>query len=123
MLFTLVFGLGASFAGLAGMMLGPLTSVEPGMGEPLLILAFVVIIIGGIGSIRGAFIAAVIVGLVDTLGRVFCRCCCAAWLPNITADTVGFGFDADLHPDGGNPGVSPRGLFLLGLVNKKSYER
>ena len=89
MLFTLVFGLGASFAGLAGMMLGPLTSVEPGMGEPLLILAFVVIIIGGIGSIRGAFIAAVIVGLVDTLGRVFLPMLLRSMVAESTADTVG----------------------------------
>ena len=89
MLFTLVFGLGASFAGLAGMMLGPLTSVEPGMGEPLLILAFVVIIIGGIGSIRGAFIAAVIVGLVDTLGRVFLPMLLRSLVAESTADTVG----------------------------------
>ena len=85
----LVFGLGASFAGLAGMMLGPLTSVEPGMGEPLLILAFVVIIIGGIGSIRGAFIAAVIVGLVDTLGRVFLPMLLRSLVAESTADTVG----------------------------------
>ena len=79
----------ASFAGLAGMMLGPLTSVEPGMGEPLLILAFVVIIIGGIGSIRGAFIAAVIVGLVDTLGRVFLPMLLRSLVAESTADTVG----------------------------------
>jgi branched-chain amino acid transport system permease protein len=70
-LFRLIFATGACFAGVAGMLLGPLTSVQPGMGEPLLILSLVVIIIGGIGSVRGAFIAAIIVGLVDTLGRVF----------------------------------------------------
>ena len=55
LLFRLVFATGATFAGLAGMMIGPLTSIEPGMGEPLLILALVVIIIGGVGSIKGAF--------------------------------------------------------------------
>ena len=70
-LFRLIFATGACFAGVAGMMLGPITAVQPGMGEPLLILSLVVIIIGGIGSVRGAFIAAIIVGLVDTLGRVF----------------------------------------------------
>ena len=70
------------------MMLGPLTSVEPGMGETLLILAFVVIIIGGIGSIRGAFIAAVIVGLVDTLGRVFLPMLLRSLVAESTADTV-----------------------------------
>jgi branched-chain amino acid transport system permease protein len=89
MLFTFVFALGASFAGLAGMMLGPLTSVEPGMGEPLLILAFVVIIIGGIGSIRGAFIASVLVGLVDTLGRVFLPMILRSMVDHSTADGVG----------------------------------
>lgn len=65
-----VFAIGATLAGIAGMMLGPLTAVEPGMGEPLLILSLVVIIIGGIGSIKGAFIAALLVGMVDTMGRV-----------------------------------------------------
>ena len=65
-----VFAMGAVLAGLAGMMLGPLTTVESGMGEPLLILSLVVIIIGGVGSIQGAFIAAIMVGLADTTGRV-----------------------------------------------------
>lgn len=69
-LYTAVFGLGAALAGLAGMMAGPILSIEAGMGEPVLILAFVVIVIGGIGSIKGAFLAALLVGLVDTFGRV-----------------------------------------------------
>ncbi|MEO0821121.1 MAG: branched-chain amino acid ABC transporter permease [Pseudomonadota bacterium] len=68
-LFTIVFGFGAMLAGFAGALAAPIFSVEPNMGDDLLIVAFVVIIIGGIGSIRGAFIAAVLVGLVDTLGR------------------------------------------------------
>ncbi len=68
--FTLVFGLGAALAGLAGMMAAPLLSVEAGMGETILILAFVVIVIGGIGSVRGAFVAALMVGLVDTWSRI-----------------------------------------------------
>lgn len=89
LLFTLVFALGATFAGLAGMMLGPLTSVEPGMGEPLLILAFVVIIIGGIGSIRGAFIAAILVGLVDTTGRIFLPLGLRLLMDSAAADTAG----------------------------------
>jgi branched-chain amino acid transport system permease protein len=71
LLYTLVFGLGAALAGLAGMMLAPILTVQIGMGENILILAFVVIVIGGIGSIRGAFIAALFVGLVDTAGRAF----------------------------------------------------
>ena len=60
----------AALAGLAGMMAGPILSIEVGMGEPVLILAFIVIVIGGIGSIKCAFVAAVLVGLVDTFGRV-----------------------------------------------------
>jgi branched-chain amino acid transport system permease protein len=71
LLFTLVFGLGAAFAGLAGLMQAPILTVQIGMGENILILAFVVVVIGGIGSIRGALVAAVFVGLVDTLGRAF----------------------------------------------------
>ena len=70
-LFMLVFGFGAMLAGFAGIMIAPILSVEPGMGDTILILAFVVIVIGGIGSIRGAFLAALIIGLVDTLGRSF----------------------------------------------------
>ncbi len=71
LLYTLVFGLGAALAGFAGMMQAPLAFVQIGMGENILILAFVVIIIGGIGSIRGAFVAAIIVGIIDTIGRAF----------------------------------------------------
>ncbi len=70
-LFMLVFGFGAMLAGFAGVMIAPILSVEPGMGDAILILAFVVIVIGGIGSIRGAFVAALLIGLVDTLGRSF----------------------------------------------------
>jgi len=70
-LFTLVFGMGAMLAGLAGVMAGPVEDVFPGMGEAKLILAIVVIVIGGIGSIRGAFIASLIVGLVEASGRTF----------------------------------------------------
>ncbi len=68
-LFMVVFGFGAMLAGFAGVLAAPIFSVEPGMGDNLLIIAFVVIIVGGIGSIRGSFIAALLIGLVDTLGR------------------------------------------------------
>lgn len=70
-LFMIVFGFGTMLAGFAGVMIAPILSVEPGMGDTILILAFVVIVIGGIGSIRGAFMAALLIGLVDTLGRSF----------------------------------------------------
>ena len=66
-----VFGLGAALAGLAGLMAGPIISVQPGMGEPILILTLVVIVTGGVGSVRGAFYGALIVGVVDTIGRAF----------------------------------------------------
>ena len=68
---SMVFAAGAGLAGLAGLMAGPILSVQPGMGEPVLILTLVVIVTGGIGSIRGAFYGALIVGLVDTIGRAF----------------------------------------------------
>jgi branched-chain amino acid transport system permease protein len=71
LLFTLVFGLGAALAGLAGLMQAPILTVQIGMGENILILAFVITVIGGIGSIRGAFVAAILVGLIDTLGRAY----------------------------------------------------
>ena len=70
-LYTAVFALGAALAGLAGALVGAIQSVQVGMGEPVLILAFVTIVIGGIGSIRGAFVAAILVGLTGTLGSVF----------------------------------------------------
>jgi branched-chain amino acid transport system permease protein len=70
-LFMIVFAFGTMLAGFAGIMIAPILSVEPGMGDTVLILAFVVIVIGGIGSIRGAFIAALMIGLIDTLGRSF----------------------------------------------------
>lgn len=70
LLYTLVFALGAGLAGLAGALIGAIQSVQVGMGEPVLILAFVVIVIGGIGSIKGALIGAILVGLTDTLGGV-----------------------------------------------------
>ena len=84
-----LFAAGACFAGIAGMMLGPLTAVEPGMGEPLLILSLVVIIIGGIGSVRGAFVAAVLVGLVDTMGRVLLPFVLRSFIGQAAADGAG----------------------------------
>jgi branched-chain amino acid transport system permease protein len=71
LLYTLVFGLGAALAGLAGLMQAPILTVQIGMGENILILAFVITVIGGIGSIRGAFVAAILVGFIDTLGRSY----------------------------------------------------
>lgn len=71
LLFMLVFGIGAALAGLAGVLMAPILGADSGMGEQIIILAFVVIVVGGIGSIRGAFMAAIIIGLIDTMGRSF----------------------------------------------------
>jgi branched-chain amino acid transport system permease protein len=90
LLYTLVFGLGAALAGFAGLMQAPILTVQIGMGENILILAFVVIIIGGIGSIRGAFVAAMIVGLIDTIGRAF--------LPDLVRTFVSYSAGSSLGP-------------------------
>jgi branched-chain amino acid transport system permease protein len=89
LLYTLVFGLGAALAGFAGMMQAPILTVQIGMGENILILAFVVIIIGGIGSIRGAFVASIIVGLMDTIGRAFLPDLLHSVLSTTAASTLG----------------------------------
>jgi branched-chain amino acid transport system permease protein len=86
---TLVFGLGAALAGLAGLMAGPILSVQPGMGEPILILTLVVIVTGGIGSIRGAFYGALIVGIVDTIGRAFLPALLREFLERSLAQAAG----------------------------------
>ncbi len=88
-LYTLVFALGAALAGLAGALVGTVQSVQVGMGEPVLILAFVVIVIGGIGSIKGAFVGALAVGLTDTLGRVLLPQALALLMDPVSASTVG----------------------------------
>src|ERR1700712_1133959 len=88
-LFMIVFGFGSMLAGFAGIMIAPILSVEPGMGDTVLILAFVVIVIGGVGSIRGAFIAALLIGLVDTLGRSFSVDIMRLFLAPSPARTVG----------------------------------
>ena len=88
-LFTAVFVFGAALCALAGGLLGPLLAVQIGMGESVLILAFVVIIIGGIGSIRGALVGSLIVGTVDTLGRALLPTLLRAVLPADAAATLG----------------------------------
>lgn len=88
-LYTLVFALGAALAGLAGALVGAIQSVQVGMGEPVLILAFVVIVIGGIGSIKGALIGALLVGLTDTLGSVLLPLIFANFMEASAATSVG----------------------------------
>ena len=89
LLYTVVFGVGAALAGLAGLMAGPIYSVQPGMGELILIQVFVVIVIGGIGSIRGALVGALIVGIVDTLGRAFLKPLLASLISPTAAEAAG----------------------------------
>jgi branched-chain amino acid transport system permease protein len=89
LLYTFVFGIGAALAGLAGVMAGPIYAVQPGMGELILIQVFVVIVIGGIGSIRGAFAGALIVGVVDTLGRAFLKPLLGTMLSPTAAEAAG----------------------------------
>jgi branched-chain amino acid transport system permease protein len=88
-LFTVVFGIGALLAGLAGMAMGPILSVDANMGDVTLILAQVVIVIGGIGSIRGSLVAALSIGVVDTMGRAFLPGLLQAYLPASVASAVG----------------------------------
>jgi branched-chain amino acid transport system permease protein len=100
MLYTVVFGLGALLAGLAGIMAGPLLSVQVGMGEQILILTFVVIVIGGIGSVRGALVGSLVVGLVDTLLRAFLPTLLKTVMVPSNADAIG-------------GGLSSMGIYLL----------
>ncbi|WP_039016969.1 branched-chain amino acid ABC transporter permease [Halocynthiibacter namhaensis] len=88
-LYTIVFALGAALAGLAGALVGAIQSVQIGMGEPVLILAFVVIVIGGIGSVKGALIGAILVGMTDTLGRFLLPQFFATFMENTSATTIG----------------------------------
>ena len=110
LLYTVVFGFGAALAGLAGLMAGPIYSVQPGMGELILIQVFVVIVIGGIGSVRGALVGALIVGIVDTLGRAFLKPLLGTMISPTAAEAAGPGarLDADLPADGGGARAQAR---------------
>lgn len=88
-LYTVVFALGAALAGLAGALVGAVQSVQVGMGEPVLILAFVVVVIGGIGSIGGALVAAILVGMTESLGRALLPGLLARIMPTAEANTLG----------------------------------
>ena len=94
LLYTLIFGLGAALAGFAGLMQAPILTVQIGMGENILIAAFVVVTIGGIGSIRGAFVAALLVGLVDTVGRTFVPDLLHRFLSESAASSLGRGLSS-----------------------------
>ncbi|GAA0532680.1 branched-chain amino acid ABC transporter permease [Pigmentiphaga sp. GD03639] len=90
-LYSVVFGLGALLCGLAGVMAAPLLAVEIGMGERVLITTFVVIVIGGVGSVRGAMAGALLVGMVDSLGRAYFPQLLGAMLSPEVADMLAAG--------------------------------
>lgn len=98
--FTIVFALGAALAALAGALMGPISAVQIGMGESILIPALVVIVIGGIGSVRGAFVASLLVGLVDTAGRAF--------LPPLLREVLAPALAADV-----GPAISSIAMYML----------
>src|SRR5947207_3726237 len=89
LLYTVVFGFGAALAGLAGLLAGPIYNVQPEIGRAILIQVFVVIVIGGIGSVRGALVGAIIVGIVDTLGRAFLKPIFATFISATAAQNAG----------------------------------
>lgn len=113
LLYTLVFGLGAMLAGLSGAMVGPLLSVQVGMGDRILISTFVVIVIGGLGSIRGALVGALLVGMVDTLTRAFLPGLLRGVMAAADADSIGAGLSsmAAMILMAAVLMVRPRGLF------------
>jgi branched-chain amino acid transport system permease protein len=90
-LYTIVFGIGGLLCGLAGVMAAPLLAIEIGMGERVLITTFVVIVVGGVGSIRGALVGALLVGMVDSLGRAYLPQGMQQLLPASVADTLSAG--------------------------------
>ena len=100
LLYTVVFGLGALLAGLAGYMTGPIASVQVGMGEQILLATFVVVVVGGVGSIKGAFVAGIALGVVDTMLRAFLPGALRAVMQPSDADAIGLG-------------VASMGIYLL----------
>jgi branched-chain amino acid transport system permease protein len=100
LLYTVVFGLGALLAGLAGYMTGPITAVQVGMGEQILLATFVVVVVGGVGSVKGAFVGGILLGLIDTMLRAFLPGLLRNVLPNSEADALGVG-------------ISSMGIYLL----------
>ena len=104
LLYTLVFGLGAVLAGFAGVMAGPLLSVQVGMGEQILIMTFVVVVVGGVGSIRGALFGALLVGVVDTMLRAF--------LPHLVRGLLANASEADAL----SAGLASMGVYVLMAV-------
>ncbi len=114
-LFLIVFALGAAMAGLAGMLIAPITEASIGMGNDIIIIAFVVVIVGGIGSVKGAFYAALIIGLIDTLSRSYLDLLLALAMPSNYAETAAPALSAMLIYIlmAGVLAFRPQGLFPL----------
>ena len=87
-LYLIVFAIGAAMAGLAGLLIAPITEASIGMGNEIIIIAFVVVIVGGIGSVKGAFYSAIIIGFLDTLGRSYLDDFLNLFLSNQAAETA-----------------------------------
>ncbi len=99
-LYLIVFAIGAALAGFAGLLIAPITEASIGMGNEIIIIAFVVVIVGGIGSIKGAFYAALLIGFIDTLGRSYLDDLLKLFLSNHAAETAA-------------PALSAMGVYLL----------
>ncbi len=93
-LYTMIFGLGSLLAGLAGFMMGPVVSVQVGMGEQILLTTFVVVVVGGVGSVKGAFVAGVLLGVIDTAMRAFLPGMLRTIMQAADADALGGGLAA-----------------------------
>ena len=121
-LYLMVFALGAAMAGFAGMLIAPITEASIGMGNDIIIVAFVVVIVGGIGSVKGAFYAALILGMLDTLSRSYLDVVLQLFMPVTYAETAAPAIvgDADLYPDGGGARVSSAGPVPAGGRQVKS---
>ncbi|MCP3687943.1 MAG: branched-chain amino acid ABC transporter permease [Gammaproteobacteria bacterium] len=87
-LYMIVFAIGAAMAGFAGFLIAPITEASIGMGNEIIIIAFVVVIVGGVGSVKGAFFAAILIGFIDTLGRSYLDDLLKLFLSNQSAETA-----------------------------------
>lgn len=121
-LYRIVFALGAALAGLAGLLIAPITEASIGMGNEIIIIAFVVVIIGGTGSVKGAFYAALLVGFIDTLGRSYLDDLLGLFLSHHAAETAAPALSAMLIYllMAGVLACKPQGLFAPVGSNQKS---
>lgn len=125
-LYWLVFAIGAALAGFAGLLIAPITEASIGMGNEIIIIAFVVVIVGGVGSVKGAFYAALLIGFIDTLGRAYLDDLLAALVSAPAAETAAPALSAMLIYllMAGVLAAKPRGLFApVGFMKKRRFTR